>query len=503
MRALVARRDPYRGKMVSEKLIKGGVEIQDEAFILKVSKDHLQAVAVAKDARAGAALNPQLLAHELKEHGIVHGVLAQPEQLPDGSYLLAKGEAPVPGQDAKVRLHVKPSMARSPKMKEGSKDQVDFRELGTIVNVAKDKLLLEKMPPTLGKAGKDVFGTGIPAKAGKDRKLKCGTGVYLSEDETKIFSKFDGKFLMADGKPSVYEEHVVKGDLDISVGNIAFGGVNLIIQGEVLPGFSAKCRGNILIQKGVTNAFVMAGGNLTVVGSAVGEQTVLRAKGTVTVDFMENGAQVETASDLIVKDYIVQCKALIGKNLVVKGKEKGVVIGGNYIVGGSMFVKELGAENEITTTVSVGIIPSLQTKKQELDTELQLWSDRLNEIIKNISTLEKMRKDLGPGFPADKAVLFQKYTAAMPKAMERVNLLTEQTKAMEEDLEQMVNENVYVYGKLYPGVVIKIGSVTRVTTSEEEQCVAYYDRDTRQIFIRKMSRDERTQFEAMQSQGAS
>ncbi|HSR36123.1 MAG TPA: FapA family protein, partial [Desulfurivibrionaceae bacterium] len=373
--------------MASEKLFKGGVEVQDDTFILRVTKDHLQAVVVPKDAKAGATLNMQLLSHELKEHGVVHGLLAEPERLPDGSYLVAKGDAPVPGQDAKVMLHVKPSMARSPKMKEGSKDQVDFRELGTIVNVAKDKLLLEKMAPTLGKAGKDVFGTGVPAKAGKDRKLKCGTGVYLSDDETKIFSKFDGKFLMADGKPSVFEEHVVKGDLDISVGNIAFGGTKLVVQGEVLPGFSAKCRGDIIIQKGVTNAFVMAGGTLTVIGSAVGEQTVLRAKGTVTVDFMENGAQVETASDLVVNDYIVQCKVMVGKNLIVKGKEKGVVIGGNYIVGGSMFVKELGAETEITTTVSVGIIPSLQAKKLQLDSELQLWSDRLNEIIKNISTL--------------------------------------------------------------------------------------------------------------------
>ena len=483
--------------MVSEKLIKSGVEIQDDAFILRVSKDHLMAIAVPKDAKAGAGFNMQLLNHELTEHGVVHGVLPEPERLPDGSYCVARGDAPVPGEDAKVKLHVKPSMARSPKMKEGSKDQADFRELGIIVNVAKDKLLLEKMAPTTGKAGKDVFGTGIPAKAGKDRKLKCGTGVYLSEDETKIFSKFDGKFLMADGKPSVFEEHVVKGNLDLAVGNLAFGGSNLVIQGEVLPGFTVKCRGNITIQKGITNSYIMAGGNLTVVGSVVGEQTVLRAKGTVTVDFMENGALVETASDLIVNDYIVQCRAMVGKNLVVKGKEKGVVIGGNYIVGGSMFVKELGAEAEITTTVSVGIVPSLQAKKQQLDNELKLWSDRLNEIIKNISTLEKMKKEIGAGFPPDKAALLQKYAAAMPKAMERVNHLTEETKSMEEDLEQMVNENVYVYGKLYPGVVVNIGSVTRVMTSEDERCVIYFDKESRQIFIRKMSKDETAMFERL------
>lgn len=481
--------------MASEKLIKGGVDIQNDAFLLKVSKERLLAVAVPKDAKEEVALDQQLLARELDENGISFGLLPEPQPLDDGSFCVARGQAPQPGEDAKVKLHVKPAVVRAPKMVDPDKDQVDYRELGNIVNVVKDMLLVEKLPPTLGKAGKDVFGTGMPAKPGKDRKLKCGSGAYLSDDESRIYAKYDGKFVMADGKPSVFEEHIVRGDVDLSVGNIAFGGTGLLVQGEVLPGFSVKCRGNVTIRKGVNNAFVMAGGYLTVLGSVVGEETVLRAKGNVTVDFMENGPRVETASDLIVNDYLVQCKALIGRNLVARGKGKGVVIGGHYVMGGSMYVKGLGSEAEITTHVSVGIVPSLQAKKQKLDEELQLWSDRLNEIIKNISALEKMKKESVADFPPERADLLQKYTTAMPKAMDRVNALTEQAKVMEEELSKMVTESVYIHGKLYPGITITIGGISRTITTEEDCCVAYFDQPTRQIFVRKMSREEKVFFE--------
>ena len=112
-------------------------------------------------------------------------------------------------------------------------------------------------------------------------------------------------------------------------------------------------------------------------------------------------------------------------------------------------------------------------------------------MIKNISALEKIRKELGGNFPEDKAPLLAKCKAFMPKAMEKVNLLTEESNALQLELEQMVNEMVYVYGHLFPGVVVKIGSMVRTITLEEEQSVIYFDKVTHQILVRKMTRDER------------
>ena len=475
--------------MASEKLFKGGVEIQNGTFILRVTKDRLQAVVTPKDLKAGVPLDQGLLQKELAENGIVGGVLPTPESAGGGSFIAAKGVPPVPGENARVKMHVKPVIP-GPQRSDPDKDQVDYRELGSIVNVAKDRLLLEKVAPSPGKAGQDVFGVAIPAKPGKDSKLKYGKGVTLSPDETKIFAALDGKFVMAEGKPTVFGEHSVTGDVDMKVGNIVFGGATLTISGEVLPGFSVKCRGDIKIGQGINNSAVMAGGSLTVMGGVVGEEAKLRAKGDITVDFVENGPKLETAGYLRVNDVLLQANASVGKD-VIATLGNGTIIGGKIVAAGSVHVKELGCDAEVITEICVGLVPSLQLKKQKIDEELVLWSDRLNEVIKNISALEKIKKELAGKFPEDKSTLLAKCRVFMPKAMEKVNLLTEENQALELELEQMVKGVVYIYGHLFPGVVVKIGPLVRTITLEEEQSVVYFDKVSHQILVRKMSRDER------------
>ncbi|MFH7319095.1 DUF342 domain-containing protein [Desulfurivibrio sp. D14AmB] len=474
--------------MASEKLFKGGLPLQEGAFLLKVSKERLLAVVVPGESEEAVELKREELRRVMEEEGIVHGVLPEPAVRSSGGLCVAQGLAPIHGEDSKVKMHVKPAVVRSPKVKDPERDQVDFRELGSIVNVDKGRLLLEIIPPTPGTPGKDLFGAEIPPKPGKERKLKRGPGITLSSNERKVFADCDGKFVMVDGRPAVYEEHVVNGDIDMSVGNIAFGGKLLVVHGEVPPGFSLKCRGDIMIDRGVHNSLVMAGGKLTVAGSVVGEETVLRAKGDVEIAFMENGPCVEAGGNLLIRESSIQCQGLVGGNFYARGK--GVVVGGKYIVGGSVYVRELGSEAEVQTNFHVGVVPTLQGRKQKVDEDLRLWAERLNEIIKNISTLEKMKKEQGGGFPQERTTMLQKYKLAMPKAMDRVNALTEQANALEAELEQMVAESVFVYGTIHPGAVISIGSATRFVTSEEEQSVVYFDRESRQILIRKMSAEE-------------
>ena len=474
---------------VNENLFKGGVEIQDGSYILKVSRDRLQAVVTLKDIKESAPLDQEKLKKHLQENSIEFGVLPEPEDEGGSSFIVANGKASVPGENSKVKLHVKPCVVHVPKRKDPDKDEVDFRELGNIVNVAKDKLLVEKIAPTLGKAGMDVFGAGIPAKPGKDRKLKIGKGVKVSDDSMKIYADLDGKFVMAEGKPAVFGEHTVTGDVDMSVGNIVFGGTKLVITGEVLSGFSVKCRGDILVQQGVNNAFMMAGGDMVIASGTVGEDALLRAKGDITVDFVENGPHIETASSLIVNDFVVQIDAKVGKD-VIATKGKGRIIGGKFIVAGSIHVLNIGSDAEIMTDISVGIIPSLQAKKIKMDEDFTLWSDRLNEVIKNISSLEKMKKEQGAGLPEDKALLLKKCQGFMPKAMDKVNSLTEDIAQLEEELGQMINERIYVYGTLFPGVMIKIGGLARTITLEEERVVVYFDKEVHQILVRKMTREE-------------
>ncbi|VAW41442.1 hypothetical protein MNBD_DELTA03-1408, partial [hydrothermal vent metagenome] len=128
-----------------KQLIKTGAEVGDN-LLLKVSKNGLEAVVVSKDPKVpinAGSLDWNALRDEIKDEGVVFGLLSQPQVRAAGGYLVAMGREAVPGVNAKVKYYVKPTVVRAPKVAQDN-NKVDYRELGAIVNVPKDKLLLEK-----------------------------------------------------------------------------------------------------------------------------------------------------------------------------------------------------------------------------------------------------------------------------------------------------------------------------------------------------------------------
>ncbi|MDA8164176.1 MAG: FapA family protein [Desulfobacteraceae bacterium] len=473
-------------------ILKGGVQVYDDLFYLRVSRDRLQATLhAAGEAVDPASLDIDRLKQEARNMGVVHGLLLAPEPLEDGSFLIARGTPAVQGENAHIKLHVRPSIAQTNRHGLPGQDRIDYRELGNIVNVSSEQLLLEKIPLTEGTPGKDVMGGAILPRQGKDLKIKPGPGVRMTDDEMQVYATLNGKFVMVDGKPSVFGQHFVQGDVDMSVGNVTFNGESLVIQGEVLPGFKVRCRGDVTIQRGINNAEVLAGGRLEVQGSVVGDQTKVRARGDMVLGFVENGPMIEAIGGVAVKDFIVQAKLRAGGDLtVVEGN--GTLVGGHYVVGGSVFARNLGSDGEVLTELNVGISPGLELRKEQLDADLKVWPEKFNELLKNISALQQMKKKEGK-LPPDKEELLKKLSAVLPKIAEKVNSLQETEKEIEAEKEKLISEAVYVYGKVYPGVLVKIGSAARSIAAEEEGVVIHFDTESRQIHLRKMTREERGQ----------
>ncbi|MBU0485257.1 MAG: FapA family protein [Proteobacteria bacterium] len=478
---------------------KNGAMIFGGRFVLKVAREKLEAFLISTDELGMKAVDYEQIMREIRANGVIYGLLPAPEPVADdtSSFCVARGREPVKGRNAEITMHVKASNVRTPKFMDPSKDQVDYRELGAIVNVKDGTLLLEIIPPTEGEPGMNVMGQSLPPKPGKEIKLKIGPGVEMSEDESKVFSRLDGKFIMIDGKPAVYSEHTVKGNIDMSVGNIIFGGTALRINGDVLPGFQVKCRGSISIGGGVNNALIMAGGNIEIGGSVVGEETVVKSRGNIKVEFVENGPHLEASGFLVVGEYIMQGVVKIGRDL--DARPKGTIIGGKLVVGGSVYVNELGSEAEVATEINVGVDLSLQAKKDKLNEELPLWSGRLNELIKDISGFQKMKKEMGHDFPPERLDKLKKYTEVMPKLMEKVDRMSALEIEIQAEMDRMIDECVYIYGTVYPGVLIRIGNAVRMITVEDEQVIAHFDRISRQIHLRKMTVAER---EAKANQGS-
>ncbi len=481
----------------SDALFKEGVPVYGEKFTLKVSKDRLEALLSPR--AQGAVVNLReidlkQLHEELRAVGVSYGLLDCPALRNEGSYCVAQGQVAANGENARIKTYVKPGIVHVPQANDPMKDKIDFHEMGAIVNVPKDKLLLEKVPFTLGQPGRLVTGEVLNAKPGKDIALKVGPGITLSEDGSKGMSAIEGKFVLADGKAAVMAEHTVNGDIDFTVGNIVFAGTRLIITGAVQPGFKVKCKGDVIIGQDVQySAEVTAGGNLEIKAGVIGHEVVIKCWGNFSVNFMENVGRVEVKGDLNVIESMVQVKAMVGGNIRV-AQGKGILAGGHYVVGGSVYAKELGSTDEVETDLSVGVNPALDAKKDKLKGEKAVWAAKMNELIRNTTGLKALRKEKGPAaFPPEQAELLKKYNHMLPAVMEQVNKLAEEEQALEAEIEQATNESVYVFGLLHPGAKISIGGMTRIFNSPENGVIIYFDRDKRQIHCRGMSPEERQQ----------
>lgn len=466
-------------------------KICDDKYTLRLSKDKLQLVLTLAGAKALDPGDWKTVVEIVLAAGVCHGFNEGMPTLDDkGRALIASGTPVQDGENAKVKPHVRPAVINNSSAEEARSDRKDFRELGMIVNVPEGQLLLEKIVATAGTPGRNVMGEEISPKAGKDVTMKCGPGVSLSEDGLQITSTVKGKFVMEGGKPAVYEEHVVNSDVDMSVGNITFSGKQLTIQGQVLPGFRVKCMGSVDISHGVNNAEVIAGADLNVRGGIIGEDCTVKVWGDMVVDFCENTGHIETRGAMTINDFVVQGNMRVEKDLkALRGK--GAVIGGEYILGGSLYALELGSEAEVNTHVVVGLNPTLEHKKQKIDAAKEIWPPRLTEMLKDVTALSTMKTKEGKDFSPENAAKLTKLNSLMPKVMEANNQLTELEEKLDEEIEKAATECVYVYGKVFPGVHITIGKANRILNTPEEGVVIGFDKQKQAIHARAMTPEER------------
>ncbi len=101
--------------MGEEELKNSGAVICDETFTVKVSRDGMQAVLVPRKEGAIQPAN-DVLRRELEGLGISSGHSRQSCSAAGQECLVARGRPPVNGENARVRLHVKPSVVHAPKV---------------------------------------------------------------------------------------------------------------------------------------------------------------------------------------------------------------------------------------------------------------------------------------------------------------------------------------------------------------------------------------------------
>lgn len=341
----------------------GNRDTGDSPIVVDVflSNDKMMAFLRAIDYKRGYEANNRMpeeyIQGILKEKGIVHGILADKiseyclGNAMNKDFLIAKGTAPVQGENAKIKYFVDLEQKKGPRI--NSDGTVNYKELDNIKNVREGDLICKIIPPTEGTPGMNVFGETVPAQAGQDADVNFGEGIDFNEETREYRANRNGMFESKGGTISVKDCYVVNGDVGPATGNIRFNGP-VKVTGNVLTGYSIYANGDVHVNGYVESSIITSTGDIIINNGVNGmNKGLIKSDGNVTTKFAEM-ARVIAGNDFRC-DYCINSEVRAGNSLIAEGKQSSLM-GGNYIAGRTITAGTVGSDLNIP--VDIQIIPN-------------------------------------------------------------------------------------------------------------------------------------------------
>ncbi len=322
------------------------IDLENLPFEIEVSQDRMQGKLEMTD--PSIEITPKHIEVCLEHTGIKYGLIEKNiEKLLEDwpkifRVLIAEGTLPEDGEDAELELVKDFKDNLAPEVTE--EGYVDFKHLNLISPIEAGEVLQERVPPTEGVPGSDIFGKLIPPKPGKDKKLQKGQNTETNEDGTKLLSSEEG-FLhrRPDGSIDVRPVYTVSEDVDYSTGNINYKG-DVLVKGDVRAGFSVTAGGDVRIYGAVEDALVEAEGHVIINGGVLSSgKARIKAGGDVSVGFIQH-ATVEADGCVLIRIEAIGSSIVAGKDVEVM-RRNGRIVGGEVMVGGWVVSPTFGTEN--------------------------------------------------------------------------------------------------------------------------------------------------------------
>ncbi len=442
-----------------------------ESYHLTVSEDKMTAyVRFIPPAGTGSRITLDDFLKDMKYRGIGFGLRMQMLQdhfSGSGCYctdlLLAEGQEPVQGEDARIEYNFNTDMRRRPKQREDG--SVDYFHMTIINQCKKGDVLARIIPERPGQEGHDIFDQPIKPREVRRETLKFGRNIELSEDKTFITSKVDGHVSLVDDKVFVADVYQVKG-VDVSTGNLDYEG-SIQVDGNVAENFEVKAGGNVIVDGLVEGAKIIAGGNIVISKGMNGMQKgYLKAGGNVVVKFLENSRVA--AGGYIEAEAIMHSKVSAGGEIRVEGR-KGVVVGGYVQAGTKVTAKTIGAGMGSSTIIEVGVNPLIKTQYSRMQRALE----ELNKTVKNGEViLSTFKEKLTKGVQYNESQI--KYYKSVAKLVEEkgaeLKVMNERMERFRAMMEVQKLAEVVVNNEIHAGTTIIIGDVSRTIQSSFQYC---------------------------------
>jgi len=381
-------------------------ERRDATCSISISENKLKAHLTLTPSFGGKAVTLADVQKLLEDKKVVWGIVPTEEiegVLAKGhaaDFIIAEGLEPEAGVDAQFQSLMPEAHERKPLVDENG--DVDYRELGDIVIVHKDEVLMQRIPPIQGKKGRNVLGEIINPSGGADTPFSGDKkGVYLNpEDNNQLLSEITGQPIIVPNGMIVTPVLTVK-QVDFASGNIRFDG-SVVVLGDVAEGMKIfaleditidgsvtdakiECMGNLNIKGCVTgNTELIVNGDINIKGGAQGYQEIeepvgdddhsakIVSHGSIIVGFVEN-FHLEAGVDIVVEKYAMNSQLMAENKIVTGAKNSGKkpsIMGG--ITWAMVMVKGtiLGSSAGIKTHVQAGSNPYIQKRIAAIKREL-------------------------------------------------------------------------------------------------------------------------------------
>ncbi|WCK52871.1 FapA family protein [Aneurinibacillus sp. Ricciae_BoGa-3] len=440
-------------------------KLLSDMVVITISRDKLEATMGLYLEGEEITATYEELADLLKKNNVTYGIddpllreiVRDINQYRNQTITIARGKEPEAGIDGRIEYLFKLDHSKSPKEREDG--SVDYYSILNLLNVTKGELLAKKILPTPGTPGKSVTGEEIKAKDGKDARFQIGKNVLLDQEKMNAYSAVDGQISFTEKtKLNVFPVFEVNDDLDFSTGNIDFIG-NVVIRGNIHPGFIIKAGGDVKIQGSVESATIEANGSIEILGGVIGRHKgYLKAGVDVKTGFIQE-ATITAENDVIVAQTIMHSSVSAGRDVVCRAT-KGLIVGGTVRAGEQVVTKIVGNMTNTPTTIEVGAKPWLRDEYEKLKLEIKEQSKEIQTADISLQFLDKLIAAHGQ-LPPDKQKAQIRFLNSKLLAEKKTEKVRTRIKEIEEQLNNFEKARIEASLIMYGGAKLVIGNAVR------------------------------------------
>lgn len=460
---------------------------RDASVTAAVSPDRMQAmISLEEGAGSGTRLSREAIDRALAEAKVVRGIeeesieralAAARAGAPVANLVAARGLDPVDQSENQVEFLVETETGSPVRIrKDGS---ADFRTRGNIITVQEGQEICRVLPSQQEAVdGVDVLGNTVPAKKLGGVPLEIGENLVqetLEDGTVLIKAAIEGELQYSDKKLTLLSTHTVKGDVDMSVGNIRFPG-SVLIGGTVRTGFYVISAGDVKIAGGVEGALISSDGDIFIKEGVKGAgKAVLRSKQNVITPFVEL-ATVLAVGDVLLQSALVRSRIKCNGKIAFKG-DKGRIVGGFIRARNGFEVSSVGSSRGVKTQLSFGqdyLVADL-IKKEEKE---------IDKVKRRITQVDlEMRKSEKEGSSSQLDALRQEKVKLL-KLMEKRGL---RLFTLRERFEQHFPSRIIVREEAHAGTVFESHGRTVEITRPRKAIAVEFDPHTGNINVNDLN----------------